>query len=477
MGLRKHLRLLALVLIVLVGAGLLTVGFGLTPLSGSIFKFGPQGDFSLSSNSPVTVPQGFVGTITITVASMDHFSGDVSLTATLTTSLAAPPTIKTGASLVSLTADATASFSVTITATGSTTLGSYNIDVEGKTGSLTHSITVSADVTPPPPPPTPDFYLSTIPSSLTMTQGTTATATLSVTSTLGYSGKVALTTSIFPSGANSPTVSLNLTSLLLPAAGSNTTSIIINSFNSTASTYTISITGTSGSLVHTTYITLTVTPFTGYESLNLELAYVNSPTNTSLYLRNTGSATTHLMSYFVTDSSLDSYHLANWNGPTINPNQLGIAKILIGSSCSGCVLTGSAFNFTAGNSYTITVVTTYNNLFTFTITLSSTESLSMDSYSFGSGTNVTMYIRNTGFASVQLVSYYVRDASGNTYALTSFAGPTIASNSVVPVTVKIGSACPGCTLTGSPFTFTAGNSYTIIFVTARNNQFTFTITS
>jgi hypothetical protein len=476
MGLRKHFRMLSLVLIALVGAGLLTVGFGLTPLSGSIFKLGPQGDFSLSSNSPVTVPQGFVSTITVTVASTNHFSGDVSTSATLTTNLATPPTIKTSVSSVSLIADATVSFSVTVTATSSTTLGSYNINVQGKTGSLTHSISVSADVTPPPPPPTPDFYLSTIPSSLTMTQGTTATATVSVTSTLGYSGKIALTTSVFPSGANSPTVSLNLTSLLLPAAGSNTTNIIVNSFNSTAGSYTISITGTSGSLVHTTYITLTVSPFTGYESINLELAYVNSPVNTTLYLRNTGTATTNLVSYYVTDSSGDDYHLASWNGPTINPNQLGIAKILIGSSCSGCVLTGSAFNFTAGNSYGITVVTAYNNRFTFTLTLSSRESLSMDSFSFGSGTNVTMYIRNTGAVSVQLVSYYVRDASGDTYSLTSFAGPTIASNTVVPVTVKIGSECPGCTLTGSPFTFTPGNSYTIIFVTSRNNQFSFTIT-
>jgi len=101
----------------------------------------------------------------------------------------------------------------------------------------------------------------------------------------------------------------------------------------------------------------------------------------------------------------------------------------------------------------------------------------MDSYTFpsNSNTNLTLYIRNTGAVSVQLASYYVRDASGDTYALTSFAGPTIAPNTVVAVTVKIGSACPGCTLTGTAFTFNPGYSYSTIFVTSRSNQFTFTV--
>src|SRR5207244_12862619 len=41
------------------------------------------------------------------------------------------------------------------------------------------------------------------------------------------------------------------------------------------------------------------------------------------------------------------------------------------------------------------------------------ESMGLDSYSFSSGTNVTMYLRNFGSVSIQLVSYYVKDASGN----------------------------------------------------------------
>ena len=110
---------------------------------------------------------------------------------------------------------------------------------------------------------------------------------------------------------------------------------------------------------------------------------------------------------------------------------------------------------------------------------SCTEALSQDSYSFGAGSatnNVTLYLRNFGSCNVTLRSYYVKDASGNQYALTSWSGPTITPNNVVPTTILIGSTCPSCTLVGTPFSFQSGYSYTIVIVTSRNNQFTFTVT-
>jgi hypothetical protein len=464
----------------LAGAGLLTVGFGLTPLSGSVFGsmlgLGPKGDFSLSSNSnSVVIQQGYTGTVSITIASLNHFSGDVSITATITTS-ANTPVVKTSQSSVKLTPDATSSFSVTVATTSSTTLGNYNITVQGKTDTLSHSITVSAKIASPPPPPTPDFDLSSNPSSLTTTPGGILSATLTVSSILSYSGNVALTANIFPPGTNSPRVFLNLTSLRLPSGGSNSTNYFVNAFNSTAGGYVIIITGISGSLSHTLQVSLLVSPVSGHESLNLEFFTFNSPTQATLNLRNTGTVTTSLVSYFVTDARGDKYTLASWNGPTMSPNQLGTATILIGPSCSGCVLSGSAFTFTPGNTYTITVVTRYNNQFAYTFILSAQEALNLDSYSFVSGTNLTLYLRNTGGVSIQIVSYYVKDSSGNQYALPSYSGPTIPVSQVVPVSVTIGSSCPGCTLTGTAFTFTSGYSYTIVFVTSRSNQFTFTVT-
>jgi len=479
MNIRRHVRLLSVLLTALAGAGLLTVGFGLTPLSGSVFGsilgLGPKGDFSLSSDSnSVIIQQGYSRSVSITMASLNHLSGDVSVTAAITTS-ANPPVVTTSQSSVKLTPGEPASFSVTIVTTSSTTLGNYSLTVQGKANAVSHSITVSARIDPPPPPPIPDFALSSNLSSLTTTQGGSLSAALTVSSILSYSGNVALTVNIFPSGINTPSVSLNLTSLRLPAGGTNSTNYFVNAFNSTAGSYVIMITGVSGPLSHNVQVSLSVTPVSGYESLNLEYFNFNSPTSATLNLRNTGTVTTSLVSYFVTDASGDKYTLSNWSGPVIAPNAVGTANILIGASCGSCVLSGSPFTFTDGNTYTITLVTGYNNQFAYTFVLSAQEALNLDSSSFASGTNLTLYLRNTGGVSVQFISYYVQDASGNQYAQLSYSGPTIVPNQVVPVSVTIGSSCSGCTLSGTPFTFTAGYSYTITLVTSRSNQFTFTV--
>jgi hypothetical protein len=107
------------------------------------------------------------------------------------------------------------------------------------------------------------------------------------------------------------------------------------------------------------------------------------------------------------------------------------------------------------------------------------EALGLDtSASFSSGTNVTLFIRNQGTTSVSLQSYYVKDSAGDQYQLTTWTGAPsgINPNTVVPANLLIGSSCTGCVLTGTAFTFTSGSSYTILVVTTRNNQFSFTAT-
>ncbi len=103
------------------------------------------------------------------------------------------------------------------------------------------------------------------------------------------------------------------------------------------------------------------------------------------------------------------------------------------------------------------------------------EALNMDTYAFTAATTVSISIRNAGSAAVSLVTYYVKDSSGNTYSLTAWSGPSINPNAVNPTPVDIGATCGTCTVSGSAFTFTAGNSYTVTVVTSRNNQFVFTV--
>ncbi len=102
-----------------------------------------------------------------------------------------------------------------------------------------------------------------------------------------------------------------------------------------------------------------VTPCPGQESLNVETSQVNSPTNVTLNIRNVGSVSTTFNSYIVKDSDGNQYTKSNWSGPTLNPNSLLAINI---------VIDGSAFTFQSKSSYTVTLVTLRNNLFSFTIT-------------------------------------------------------------------------------------------------------------
>ena len=104
--------------------------------------------------------------------------------------------------------------------------------------------------------------------------------------------------------------------------------------------------------------------------------------------------------------------------------------------------------------------------------------LGTENYAFSNSTSATLYIRNSGSASVSFASYYVKDSAGNQYSKTSWtnAPASAAPNVLSTAYINIGASCTsGCTNQGSAFTFTAGSSYTVTVITTRNNQFTFTI--
>jgi xanthomonalisin len=97
---------------------------------------------------------------------------------------------------------------------------------------------------------TPDFSLSASPASVSVTQGSTATSTITVTKLNGFTGSATLSASGLPAGVTA-------------AFGTNpasTTSVVTFTASTTATTGTasVTITGTSGTLTHTTIISLTV---------------------------------------------------------------------------------------------------------------------------------------------------------------------------------------------------------------------------
>jgi subtilase family serine protease len=98
---------------------------------------------------------------------------------------------------------------------------------------------------------TPSFTLSDSPSSLSVTQGSSGTSTITVTDVGGFTGSVTLAASGLPSGVTA-TFGTN------PTTGSSVLTLTASA-TATTGTSTVTITGTSGSLTATTTLALTVT--------------------------------------------------------------------------------------------------------------------------------------------------------------------------------------------------------------------------
>ena len=103
-------------------------------------------------------------------------------------------------------------------------------------------------------PPTPDFSLSATPISQTVVQGNGTSYTVNLAPSGGFSGTVSFSVSGLPSGASD---SFNPTSV---TGSGSTTLTVTTSANTPAGSYPLTITGTSGSLTHTTSVTLVVNP-------------------------------------------------------------------------------------------------------------------------------------------------------------------------------------------------------------------------
>ncbi|TMI30443.1 hypothetical protein E6H28_05590 [Candidatus Bathyarchaeota archaeon] len=103
---------------------------------------------------------------------------------------------------------------------------------------------------------TPDFTLTTSPSSLTITAGSSGTSTVTVTSVNNFTGTVDLQATVTPAG---PSLILNPSSVPVPPSGSESSVLTISTDNTTSlGFYTITVTGTSASNSRSTKIIVTV---------------------------------------------------------------------------------------------------------------------------------------------------------------------------------------------------------------------------
>jgi subtilase family serine protease len=200
-------------------------------------------DFSLSATpNSQTIDPGASAVYTVTVTPNGSFSGNVYLKVD---GLPAGAAASIGPNPVS---GGSGSSTLTISTSSTTTPGgTYNLTITGTNGLLIHWATATLVVRPP------DFSISASPTSMTAKQGTAAMYTFSVSPISGFAGSVNLGVSGLPTGATG-SFSPN------PITGGSGSSVltVTTTGSSPLGKYTLTITGTSGLLIHSATVMLTV---------------------------------------------------------------------------------------------------------------------------------------------------------------------------------------------------------------------------
>ncbi len=203
-------------------------GFGLTASPAS-FTVQPA-----SSGTSVTSIIASTGT--------NGFSSPISLSVT-----GQPTGVTVGLSPSSITGSQTAT--LTINVGKSTAPGTYNIKVQGTSGSITELVTVSLTVPPPPP-----LSVSASPSSIGVARGSSGATRITTAVSGSFKSAVSLSATGFPGGVS---VSISPKSIPKPGSGTSTMTVKVGK-SAPLGKHTITINATGGGITATTQVTLAV---------------------------------------------------------------------------------------------------------------------------------------------------------------------------------------------------------------------------
>src|SRR3989442_449258 len=263
-----------------------------------------------------------------------------------------------------------------------------------------------------PTPHPEDFTLSYAQASLNIEQGSTGTATLTVTSINSYNNVTWLSIALPSNATNNLKSSLNPSIVTPPAKGAvNSTLTVAASSNAPTGNYPMTVTGTSGPKMHSILLIVTVLAGPGF-TLTANPSFMN--------IARGGANTTT-----ITVTSLNGFTgkvLMSVVAPFAFMGVAGgLSPLMIASGSSNSTLLGiSATNGTIVGRYYLNVTGTSGSVSrSITVTANVTsailsnarESLILEMDAFYSGTNVTLTLHNTGTVSIQFVTYNVKDTA------------------------------------------------------------------
>ena len=305
----------------------------------------PPPDFAISANpTSLSINAGSASTSTITLTSINNFAGTVTVSST---GSPAGLGLSLNPSSISLSSGGTGTTTLTVSTQSSTPVGSYAVTVTGSSGTLSHSTSIQVSVVQSAQP---DFSISANPASITLQPGTSGSSTVAVTSLNGFSGTVALTDNISPATSNPPVISLSSSSLTLSSGGSAGSTLTVTTSSSTTSgSYTVLVTGTSGSLSHSVTLSLTVS-----QTADFTLASSGSTVNILAGSSGTSTLTATSLGGFSGTVSL-SVSAGTGLTATVNPTSLALNS---GGTATSTLTVSSG---TIGN-YTVTVTGTSGSL-------------------------------------------------------------------------------------------------------------------
>jgi hypothetical protein len=198
-------------------------------------------DFSVSASpSSASTTQGGTVSYSVAVGSANGFTGSVGLAIT-----GLP--VGATASFVPATVTAPGSSQLTVATDASIAPGTYPLTVTGTSSSTSHTAAITLVVNAPP---TPDFTLTAIPPSRTVVRGASSSYTISITPSGGFNAPATLSASGLPTGTSG--------SFAPNPAGDSSVLTVSTTSNAKLGSYTLTITATSGSLVHSTTVALQV---------------------------------------------------------------------------------------------------------------------------------------------------------------------------------------------------------------------------
>jgi uncharacterized membrane protein len=338
----------------------------------------------------------------------------------------------------------------------------------------------------------PDFSLTASPASQTVVMGNGTSSTASVSALNGFTGNVALSMSGLPTGAGGTFSPASIT------GGSGNSTLTITTTTAVApGTYSLTLTGTSGSLVHTTTVTLVVTSnatdftvvatpstetvragesaiyilavtpvngFTGTVTFSIAKGLAGTFSPSSVTLTGSGPATTMLTKPTSPSSGNSNFNVGIVGTSGTLSHQVNVTLVTSTSADFSIATAPSQQTIVAGNSTTYDVTTTDISGFTGYVNLSISGLPSGATGSFNPALAAT-----PGNSTLTVAT--TTGVAGGTYTVTITGTASPLSHSTT-VTLTIGSS-PDFSIFSTPSSQTviAGNSTAFTTTVTPQNAF------